>query len=116
MLAPPILVSRTRPPTPNKASRKLRFAALTPEDVHVYESAPVSPKRKALPLPPPPDTRDPSIVSLGTFTQNGLPRKRPLPLSSEGLKANKHEQNIVNGRSEPEEGTPEYIRRRYFPD
>ncbi|OJA14761.1 hypothetical protein AZE42_06234 [Rhizopogon vesiculosus] len=109
-------VPGTRPPTPNKASRKLRFAALTPDDVHVYESAPVSPKRKALPLPPPPDTRDPSILSLGTFPQNGLPRKRPLPISPEGLRADKHEQNIANGRSEPEEGTPEYIRRRYFPD
>ncbi|KAG1739496.1 uncharacterized protein EDB91DRAFT_1135674 [Suillus paluster] len=93
--APPILVtSSTRPSSPSRGSRKLRFAALTPDDVHVYESA--------LALPPPPDAPDPSIVSLGTFKENRLPRKRPLSPQSP--------------QTQPEEGTPEYIRRRYFPN
>ncbi|KAG1899621.1 uncharacterized protein F5891DRAFT_1037494 [Suillus fuscotomentosus] len=106
--APPILVkSSTRPSSPNKASRQLRFAALTPGDVYVYESAPVSPKRKAIALPPPPDVPDPSIVSLGTFKENGLPPPRVTTGPA---------QKITDDRSEPEEGTPEYIRRRYFPN
>lgn len=114
--APPILVkSNTRPSSPSKASRQLRFAALTPADVYVYESAPVSPKKKAIALPPPPDAPDPSIISLGTFKENGLPRKRPLsPASPKG--DDSPEQKITNDGSEPEEGTPEYIRRRYFPN
>lgn len=114
--APPILVkSSTRPSSPSKAGRQLRFAALTPADVYVYESAPVSPKRKALALPPPPDAPDSSIFSLGTFKENGLPRKRPLsPATHKGN--DRPVQKITNDRSEPEEGTPEYIRRRYFPN
>jgi len=117
ILAPPILItSNTRPPTPSKASRKLRFAELTPDDVHVYESAPVSPKRKALALPPPPDAQDPSILSLGTFDAKGLPRKRSVSLFPEGPKADKPGQRITDDWPQPEEGTPEYIRRRYFPD
>lgn len=76
----------------------------------------MSPKRKALPLPPPPDARDPSVISLGTFSENDLPRKRAHSLSPEGSTASKPKQNTTNGRTEPEEGTPEYIRRRYFPD
>ena len=76
----------------------------------------MSPKPKPLALPPPPDTRDPSILSLGTFSENSMPRKRPLPLSPEGPKVDKPEQSIPNGKPEPEEGTPEYIRRRFFPD
>lgn len=113
---PPILVkSSTRPSSPSKANRQLRFAALTPDDVYVYESAPVSPKRKAIALPPPPDAPDPSIISLGTFKENGLSRKRPLsPASPKGN--DRPAQKITNDRSELEEGTPEYIRRRYFPD
>ncbi|KAG1766618.1 hypothetical protein EV702DRAFT_791069 [Suillus placidus] len=114
--APPILVkSSTRPSSPSKASRQLRFAALTPADVYVYESAPVSPKRKAIALPPPPDAPDSSIVSLGTFKENGLPRKRPLsPTTPKG--DDRPEQKVTDDKSEPEEGTPEYIRRRYFPN
>ncbi|KAG1810852.1 uncharacterized protein BJ212DRAFT_1376342 [Suillus subaureus] len=114
--APPILVkSSTRPSSPSKASRQIRFAALTPADVYVYESAPVSPKRKALALPPPPDAPDSSIVSLGTFKENGLPRKRPLSLTTP-KGDDRSAQKITNDKPEPEEGTPEYIRRRYFPN
>ncbi|KAG2125791.1 hypothetical protein DEU56DRAFT_823777 [Suillus clintonianus] len=114
--APPILVkSSTRPSSPSKPSRQLRFAALTPADVYVYESAPVSPKRKAIALPPPPDAPDSSIVSLGTFKENRLPRKRPLSPTTSPKADDWPEQKIAHDRSELEEGTPEYIRRRYFP-
>ena len=68
-------MSITRPC--NQIGRKLRFAEVTPDDVHVYESAPVSPKRMVLALPPPPDTRAGLIISLGTFHKDTLSSKRP---------------------------------------
>ncbi|KAK0487083.1 hypothetical protein IW261DRAFT_1445782 [Armillaria novae-zelandiae] len=72
--------SATRPSTPSKGVRRIRFAELSPTDVHVYESAPPSPRKKTvLALPPPPPA--------GT------------------------DENI----EDPEEGSPEYIRRKYFP-
>nr|GAT56313.1 predicted protein [Mycena chlorophos] len=86
---PPALVSPSRPSS--RASKKIRFAEVTPNDVHVYESAPSSPKKKALALPPP--TANDDAVSLGTW---------------------KGKQPATNN-DEPEEGTPEYIRRRFFP-
>ncbi|PBK94668.1 hypothetical protein ARMGADRAFT_1011591 [Armillaria gallica] len=65
--------SATRPSTPSKGVRTIRFAELSPTDVHVYESAPPSPRKKTvLALPPLPPAQDP-------------------------------------------EGSPEYIRRKYFP-
>lgn len=93
MPSPLPATSSTRPSS--RTGRRLRFAEVTPDDVHVYESAPRSPKQPVLALPPPPDTKDDSIVSLGTFNQNALSFQR--------------------SDDEPEEGTPEYIRRRYFP-
>ncbi|KAK0503628.1 hypothetical protein EDD18DRAFT_1242794 [Armillaria luteobubalina] len=88
---PSLSASATRPSTPSKGVRRIRFAELSPTDVHVYESAPPSPRKKtvlALP-PPPPSGTDENIVSLGTYPTT----------SSE----------------DPEEGSPEYIRRKYFP-
>ncbi|KAJ7245123.1 hypothetical protein B0H12DRAFT_1127908 [Mycena haematopus] len=82
--------SSTRPAS--RASKQLRFAEVTADDVHVYESAPSSPRKKALALPPP-NPEDKDVVSLA-------PRNAPVP---------------VQDTPEPEEGTPEYIRRRYFP-
>ncbi|KAJ7157145.1 hypothetical protein C8R46DRAFT_1004009 [Mycena filopes] len=79
--------SSTRPAS--RAERKLRFAEVTADDVHVYESAPPSPRKKALALPPP-DANDTGVVSLGQY----------------GGKATDEE---------PDEGTPEDIRRRFFP-
>ena len=101
--------SSTRPSS--RTGRKLRFAEVTPDDIHVYESAPRSPKR-VLALPPPPDTKDDSIVSLGTYNQNATPFKRHPPVSSSTKDQPVHAQKDDN---EPEEGTPESIRRRYFP-
>ncbi|KAJ7045065.1 hypothetical protein C8F04DRAFT_1067585 [Mycena alexandri] len=83
----PVSPSTTRPSS--RAERKLRFAEVTPSDVHVYESAPPSPRKKALALPPP-DASDTEVVSLGQYS---------------GKVADE----------EPDEGTPEYIRRRFFP-
>lgn len=94
---PPALSTSSTRPSSRAENRKLRFAELTPDDVHVYESAPPSPRKKApLLLMPPPDvseSSDDKPMSLGTWKQPQM--KKP--------------------NNEPEEGTPEYIRRRYFP-
>jgi RNA polymerase II-associated protein 1 len=94
---PALSTSSTRPSS--RADRRLRFAELSPQDVHVYESAPPSPRRKPLALPPPLD--DSSAVSLGQWKGTLKPQAAP---SEDTIK------------SDPEEGTAEYIRRRYFPD
>ncbi|KAJ7630335.1 hypothetical protein FB45DRAFT_915219 [Roridomyces roridus] len=86
-LSPVPSPASTRPTS--RASRKLRFAEVLPDDVHVYESAPPSPRKKALALPPPTDDSD--VVSLGTFASSS------------------------RATDEPVEGTPEDIRRRFFP-
>ncbi|KAG6890583.1 hypothetical protein C0992_000401 [Termitomyces sp. T32_za158] len=94
---PALSTSSTRPSS--RADRKLRFAELGPEDVHVYESAPPSPRRKALALPPP--SNDGSAISLGKYSESG----HPVPTAA-----------FQKVDIEPEEGTAEYIRRRYFPN
>ncbi|KAI9566216.1 hypothetical protein HD554DRAFT_2174673 [Boletus coccyginus] len=103
--------SSTRPSS--RTGRKLRFAEVTPDDVHVYESAPISPKRTVFALPPPPDTKDDSIVSLGMLRKDTIPSKQlhstDSPTEDQPICATKDD-------NEPEEGTPEDIRRRYFPD
>lgn len=75
----------------------LRFAEPTPDDVYVYESLPPSPRKKVLALPPPSVDRD-GVVSLGEWRGN-VPTPQPMDPPE----------------PEPEEGTPEYIRRRFFP-
>jgi RNA polymerase II-associated protein 1 len=95
---PALSTSSTRPSS--RADRRLRFAELSPQDVHVYESAPPSPRRKPLALPPPSDNG--SAVSLGQWT--GTLKPQAAAPSADIIK------------TEPEEGTAEYIRRRYFPD
>ncbi|KAF9029151.1 hypothetical protein BDZ89DRAFT_1065678 [Hymenopellis radicata] len=77
-----ISAATSRPSTPNRPPRKLRFAELSPKDVYKDASC------------PPPPTADDETVSLGSY-------KGPLVKN--------------NTEPEPEEGTPEYIRRRYFP-
>ncbi|KAI6140628.1 hypothetical protein BKA82DRAFT_154479 [Pisolithus tinctorius] len=103
--------SCTRPPS--RTGKKIRFAEVTPKDIYVYESAPVSPKRQVFALPPPPDKPDSSIVSLGTF-KGSIPSKRPHPIDSPS--DDKESAATATGDSKLEEGTPEHIRRRYFPD
>ncbi|KAJ3929604.1 MAG: hypothetical protein NXY57DRAFT_1049944 [Lentinula lateritia] len=127
----------TRPSSPNspsRASRKLRFAELGPDQVHVYPSAPSSPKKALLALPPPDE--DSNAVSLGTFKG----RMKPIDLEDvtasqthveEGTAEIQVEQveegtteiqveQIEKGTAETqveqvEEGTAEYIRQKYFP-
>lgn len=85
----------------SRTEKKIRFAEIVPQNVHVYESAPSSPKRKPLALMSPTDVEpsDIPIVSLGTY-------KGPLPRRSttDGLNA-----------GTTEEGTPQDIRHRFFP-
>lgn len=103
-----ILAIPGSPRPSSRADRRLRFAEVGPQNVHVYQSAPSSPKRKALALPPP-SAGDEDTVSLGQFkgTLDGTPITST-PLS----------QSMSIDSSEPsaEEGTPEDIRRRFFPD
>ncbi|KAF8895245.1 hypothetical protein BD779DRAFT_1434294 [Infundibulicybe gibba] len=93
---PALSTSSTRPSS--RADRKIRFAEPGPKDVYVYESAPPSPRRKVLALPPP--SGDPSAISLGSW--KGKMADVQVPES--------------HAQPQPEEGTPEYIRRRFFPD
>ncbi|KAI0036285.1 hypothetical protein K488DRAFT_41524 [Vararia minispora EC-137] len=104
-----ILSSPTsRAASPSRLGRKLRFADVTPSDVFVYESQPSSPKRKPLALPPPP-TQDNDAVSLGSF-------KSPLSFSESPSEHARQDPTNPPDAAEPEEGTAEYIRRRFFPD
>ena len=82
----------------------MRFAELSPQDVYVYESAPPSPKRRVLALPPPDATSDDSVISLGKWNGHMVPQSPVL------------EQPPTHEPNEPEEGSPEYIRRRFFPN
>ncbi|KAF8635942.1 hypothetical protein AX15_000113 [Amanita polypyramis BW_CC] len=91
--APPVS-SISRPPS------RVRFAELQPQDVHVYQSAPPSPRRKPIALPRPPENDD-SIVSL----------RRIVSRSSGETPAMKTETLYT-----ATEGTPEFIRQHYFPD
>ena len=94
----------TRPSS--RADRRLRFAELEPHDVHVYESAPSSPKRTMLALPPP-DPNDGSAISLGQWKGKMLRQQPPSPHPSRQM-----QQDDIDG---PEEGSAEDIRRRFFP-
>lgn len=76
----------------------------------MYESAPPSPRKKALALPPP-TTDDGPTVSLGDL---GVTAK--MPSSCRANERNPAAPSIDNASiADFEEGTPEYIRRRFFP-
>lgn len=99
-----MLVSANSSRPSSRADRRLRFAELEPDDVHVYESAPPSPKQKTLALPPPGPEDAGSSTSLGTFRRTLVPGDAVLT----GHKTSEPD--------EPEEGTSEDIRRRFFPN
>ena len=80
-----------RPPS------RVRFAELQPQDVHVYQSAPPSPRRTPIALLAPP-ANDDSIVSLGSFVNKSPGRAAAVP------------------HRETDEGSPAHIQRHYFPD
>ncbi|OBZ71482.1 RNA polymerase II-associated protein 1 [Grifola frondosa] len=90
--SPPGSTSSTRPSS--RTDRRIRFADVTPDDVYFYESAPPSPRKKALALPPPTEADGPTI-SLGEWKKNSL--------------------SSIRRRESLDEGAPEDIRRRFFP-
>ncbi|KZV67935.1 hypothetical protein PENSPDRAFT_754551 [Peniophora sp. CONT] len=110
--------SRASSPTPVRPGRRIRFSD-APTPVHVYESQPPSPKRRALALPAPTGD-DEGVVSLGTFKGT---MSMPLSNGSDATEESSGSaaQSSTGGTStnvaaqEPEEGTPEDIRRRFFP-
>lgn len=86
----------------SRLDRKIRFAELEPDDVHVYENVPDSPdtKRRTLALPPPdPNAR---AESLGKW-HGKMASSSSTPIQPEPM------------QGEPEEGSAEYIRQRFFP-
>ncbi|RDX48837.1 hypothetical protein OH76DRAFT_1351732 [Lentinus brumalis] len=105
--SPPTSTSSTRPPS--RADRRIRFAEITPDDIHVYESAPPSPRRRALALPSPSDDDGPT-VSLGRWKPSVVARRDFAAFPPEAGKGQPSEQV-----EDLEEGTPEDIRRRFFP-
>ena len=76
----------------------MRFAEIQPQDVHVYQSAPPSPRRMPIAALPAPPANGDSIVSLGTFVDRSPRRAEAVP------------------QQKMDEGTPEYIHQHYFPD
>ncbi|KAL0960553.1 hypothetical protein HGRIS_005591 [Hohenbuehelia grisea] len=110
---PPALSTGHTRPNSRAENRKLRFAELSPQDVYVYESAPPSPKKAPLLLAPPDPSESGSsgAISLGTFKGTLDMSKGSLSLgelSPAGAADNEPSDDV-------EEGTPEYIRRRFFP-
>ena len=106
---PALSTTSTRPSS--RADRKLRFAEVTPQDVHVYESAPPSPRKKVLLLPPP-DSSDNTVISLGHAKSQPIPDIQRSVTKANGTTANAR----IDPDPDEEEGTPEYIRRRFFPN
>ncbi|KAF8964260.1 hypothetical protein BDZ97DRAFT_925324 [Flammula alnicola] len=101
---PSALASANNSRPSSRADRRLRFAELEPRDVYVYESAPSSPKRhRPFALPPPDPSAD--AVSLGQWKGKMGPQQLEQP----------EPQPETEESKEPEEGTAEYIRRRFFP-
>ncbi|KAI0251104.1 hypothetical protein BJV78DRAFT_1282814 [Lactifluus subvellereus] len=105
--SPILSSSSTRPSTPARANRKLRFADVTSSDIHVYESAPPSPRRKPLALLP--SSKDDLAVSLASD-----PFRPHLEVASPDKDTSAALSSVVPD-GPPEEGTPEDIRRRFFP-
>src|ERR1700761_7640704 len=86
-----------RPASTPPSARRLRFVEPGPSYIHVYESAPSSPRRVLGLLPPP----DPDNIDTNTPKLIFHPRPRS------------HHQ--IGGES-TKEGTPESIRQKFFPD
>ncbi|THG96851.1 hypothetical protein EW026_g5052 [Hermanssonia centrifuga] len=89
-------------------------------DVHVYESAPPSPRRKPLALMSP-SADDGPTISLGEWKGRGKEillgntGEPPHPTEQTSLKQSPKEVAQPNDGLFAEEGTPEDIRRRFFP-
>ncbi|KAI0823962.1 hypothetical protein BC628DRAFT_1323797 [Trametes gibbosa] len=110
--SPPTSTHSSRPPS--RTERKIRFADVTADDIHVYESAPPSPRKKAIALPAPSDSDGPT-VSLGKWRdKNSMTPMTPLPPTAGSSDDSSGEQKGLKVR-DLEEGTPEDIRQRFFP-
>ncbi|KAF7768608.1 hypothetical protein Agabi119p4_7851 [Agaricus bisporus var. burnettii] len=109
--SPPPALSRPNSRPSSRSDRKLRFAGLNPNDVYVYESAPSSPKKRPLALPP--ALNDGTAVSLGQFQGDIVPRANVSDHESTLKRPGPAKEGVVD---EPEVGTAEHIRRRYFPN
>jgi hypothetical protein len=102
-----------------RANRKLRFADVTPSDVYVYESAPPSPRRKPLALLPP--SGDDLAVSFGLWKGSTRGSIKSASSSEPQIEVVTPPNDSLPTLSSivpdghPEEGTPEDIRRRFFP-
>jgi len=108
--SPPSAMSRGGSRPSSRADRNVRFADVTPNDIHVYVSAPPSPRKQPLALLSPTAADGPTI-SLGEWKSKTGPfvRRRD---SGGQESSSSHAETIQN----LEEGTPEDIRRRFFPD
>src|ERR1700676_3708302 len=83
--------------------RALRFADVKPSEIYTYESQPSSPKKGPIGLLPPTSGMDDSAIPLNSRSST------PLAASEASLQSPQLEEPVL------EEGTPEDIRRRYFP-
>ncbi|KIO29318.1 hypothetical protein M407DRAFT_228062, partial [Tulasnella calospora MUT 4182] len=119
---PSALRSAAGTPLPKQPGRKPRFSA-EPNEVYVYESAPSSPKRQPIALLGAPDPENPSPNQLtyrgpgpnlsNTHEDDAMDLSSPVEEPSQSYQSFA----AVGGPSaDNEEGTPEDIRRRFFPD
>ncbi|KAF9517230.1 hypothetical protein BS47DRAFT_1390022 [Hydnum rufescens UP504] len=95
--------STSSEPSARSKKRALRFADVKSSEIYTYESQPSSPKKGPIGLLPPTSGMDDSVIPLN------LRPSTPLATSEPSL------QPLQLEDPDPEEGTPEDIRRRYFP-
>ncbi|KAF9231921.1 hypothetical protein BU15DRAFT_67920 [Melanogaster broomeanus] len=103
--------SSTRPSS--RASRKLRFAEVTPTTCTSTNPLPSLRNEQYSYFHPHQIPKMTRSISRGTYKVGPVPRKRPHPADSP-TDDTSVDQPTTDG-TEPEEGTPEYIRRRPFP-
>ncbi|KZO96849.1 hypothetical protein CALVIDRAFT_597986 [Calocera viscosa TUFC12733] len=98
--------------------RRLRFADVTPSDIHVYPSQPTSPKSVHLLMAP----RDDGSADDVPVTQLRFRSSRPDSTRRQNgpavwmAKERAPEISLPSPSDGPEDGTPEDIRRRFFPN
>ncbi|KZT11801.1 uncharacterized protein LAESUDRAFT_690776 [Laetiporus sulphureus 93-53] len=116
-VSPPSAMSRPGTRPSSRIDRNVRFAEVTSDDIYVYESAPPSPRKKALALPAPTESDGPTI-SLGKWkggASSAIRRRGYENLSDETRLESNGEAGSPGILELLEEGTPEDIRRRFFP-
>ncbi|KAG8994192.1 hypothetical protein FRB90_000512 [Tulasnella sp. 427] len=119
---PPALRSAAGTPLPKAPGRKPRFST-EPSEVYVYESAPSSPKRQPLALLGAPDPDDPAPNQLtyrgpdikDSATQDSVAMDLISP-TDEPTQSYHTFPTPTTTEDQIEEGTPEDIRKRFFPN